>query len=69
MNPDYDICVVEGCPETRDLVTDTLRRAGFTLCTATDGIEGWGLITKHAPKVILSEPASEAGNQPPRPRK
>lgn len=54
MSSAYDICVVEACPETRRSVVETLRGAGFSLCEAGDGIEGWGLITTHAPKVILS---------------
>lgn len=51
----YDICVVEDCPDTRRLIFQTLSHAGFACRVVADGIEAWEEITRHPPKVVLSD--------------
>jgi len=52
---EYDICIVEDHPDLQRLIFETLTRAGFVCRCASNGVEGWELVTAHPPKVILCD--------------
>lgn len=55
MSHNCDICVIEDDASSRRLMVGILTRAGYECLEAEDVKSGWGLISQHRPKVIVSD--------------
>jgi signal transduction histidine kinase len=54
-NQTYTILLVDDEPGIRKVLDITLSHAGFTVCTARDGEEGWHLFKEKHPDIVITD--------------